>query len=103
MIARQYQKTLLLSEWQENGIYNLSIPELKCGDGTISPLISPIDSSDHEEYDKITKAIATAGNGIVFTKISKETIKNDISIIIIDWIQNTGTSGNIPNGEEMEF
>lgn len=103
MIAKQYQKTLLLSEWQSDGTYTLDMPELECGGGVISPLISPIDSSDHEEYDKITKAIATVGKGIVFTKILKETIKSDIQIIVIDWSQNSGINSDIPNGEEMDF
>lgn len=84
--AVQYSKTLTTSGWTSSGTYTLSIPTLKCGgSGTVSPLIAPADSSNHEEYDKIATAMATAGTGIVFTKSSSATINANISIIIIDF------------------
>lgn len=82
--VKQYTTTLSASKWS-NGTYTYSLTALKCGDGTVSPIIAPADSSNHGEYDKIATATATAGTGIVFVKASSETISEDIPIIIIDF------------------
>lgn len=83
----QYTATLTAGNWvAESGsstsyTYNLSLTQLVCGkSGDVSPLISY--TSNQTEYNYITKAVATVGDGIVFT--AKAEPKNNIGIIIID-------------------
>lgn len=83
--AKQYNVTLLASDWSSSGTYMLALTELKCGDGTVSPLIAPANSAEHEEYDKIASASATAGEGIEFTKTGSATMSKNIDIIITNF------------------
>ena len=76
----RYTTTLTAVNWS-NGTYTYSNANLKCGDGTVSPIISCM--SNQNEYNYITSAIATAGTGITFTAFPVPS--SDIEIAILDF------------------
>ena len=80
----QYSGTLASGSWAEDEgtyTYSFALASLACGsDGTVAPTIYW--SSNHDEYNYITGAVATAGSGIVFT--ADQEPENDIGIIIQD-------------------
>lgn len=76
----RYTATLTAANWS-NSIYTYSNASLKCGDGTVSPIISCV--SNQNEYNYITSAAATAGTGITFT--ASPVPSSDIEIAILDF------------------
>lgn len=79
-----YNATLLASDWEEDGdeySYVYINRDFKCGkDGNVPLIITYVNNL--EDYNKIDRADATVGTGIVFT--AKARPENDIKIIIID-------------------
>lgn len=79
-----YTATLTKANWVQSGstyTYTYSNSSLKCGkNGNIPPIISC--TSGQDDYNKISDAQATVGQGIVFT--ASKAISGNIGIVIID-------------------
>ena len=82
--SQAFTAILATNGWQGNEvpfIYTYINSDLKCGiNGNIPPIISCTDNN--EEYTNIDSAIATPGNGIIFSATKKP--ENDITIVITD-------------------
>lgn len=86
--AARYSLTIPADGWQGSGpyTYTYSNTKITCGlANDVPPLIAPEDGTDTTEYNKIDKAIATAGTGITFTAEKKPTAA--LTLIIVDQAQ----------------
>lgn len=79
----RYTATLAAANWSnaEPAVYTYTNANLKCGNGTVSPIISCI--SNQKEYNNIISAVATAGTGIIFT--ASPAPETAIEIAIVDF------------------
>ncbi len=83
-----YNFTIPASGWTGSGpyTYSYSNTSIKCGlAGNVHPIITPTNDIDKKQWNKVSKAVATARTGVVFTCDNNKP-ETDLNLTIIDYV-----------------